>query len=255
MQYRIDHLENIKADVFDLIAFPPLKIIGEVEEFDWMPGAEIHIDEGGSDVQVLAPATQALNADTQIAILERRMEEYAGAPREAMGMRTPGEKTAFEVGVLQEASSRIFQEKIDNFEINLLEPTLNNMLEISRRNLDIVDTVRVMDDELGVVLFTEVTKEDITATGKIRPIGARHFTQRARRLQELNQLMASPMGQAIMPHVSTMKVAQLVEEDLGIEQFGIFKPNVAIFEEAERQRLVGQIQEDMAVEQQVPPEG
>jgi hypothetical protein len=32
MQYRIDHLENLKADVFDLIAFPPLKIKGYVED-------------------------------------------------------------------------------------------------------------------------------------------------------------------------------------------------------------------------------
>jgi hypothetical protein len=38
MQYRIDHLENLKADVFDQIAYPILKIRGDVEDFDFEPG-------------------------------------------------------------------------------------------------------------------------------------------------------------------------------------------------------------------------
>ena len=50
MQYRIDHLENVKADAMDLAILPPLKIIGEVEEFVYRPGEEIHIDSDG-DVQ------------------------------------------------------------------------------------------------------------------------------------------------------------------------------------------------------------
>src|SRR6185503_20996216 len=37
MQYRIDHLENLKADLFDLTAFPPLKVTGYVEDFEWRP--------------------------------------------------------------------------------------------------------------------------------------------------------------------------------------------------------------------------
>jgi len=48
MQYRIDHLENLKADAMDLCVHPPLVISGEVEEFVWGPGAEIHTDENGS---------------------------------------------------------------------------------------------------------------------------------------------------------------------------------------------------------------
>ena len=35
LQYRLDHLENLKADAMDLIIHPPLKVIGEVEEFIW----------------------------------------------------------------------------------------------------------------------------------------------------------------------------------------------------------------------------
>jgi len=47
MQYRIDHLENLKADAMDLAVMPPLVIKGEVESFVWGPSAEIHIDENG----------------------------------------------------------------------------------------------------------------------------------------------------------------------------------------------------------------
>jgi len=42
LQYRLDHLENLKDDAMDLLVHPPLKIIGEVEEFVWSPSAEIH---------------------------------------------------------------------------------------------------------------------------------------------------------------------------------------------------------------------
>jgi len=249
MQYRIDHLENLKADVFDLIAYPPLKIIGEVEQFDWAPGEEIHIDEGGSDVQMLVPDTTALNADTQIALLEQKMEEFAGAPREAMGIRSPGEKTAFEVSELQNAASRIFQEKITAFERQFLEPLLNSMLEVARRNMDTGDVVRTMDDDLGVVKFIEITKEDITAKGKLRPIGARHFAAQAQLIQNLNGVFNSQIGQMIAPHVSTKRLAQVLEDTLGLQRFEMIQDNIAVFEQMETQRLMSGAEEQLQVEE------
>lgn len=254
MQYRIDHLENLKADVFDLIAYPPLKIIGEVEEFDWAPGAEIHIDEEGSDVQMLVPDTTALNADTQIQLLEQRMEEFAGAPRQAMGIRTPGEKTAFEVQSLDNAAGRIFQEKVTNFEINFLEPILNSMLEVSRRNLDGADVVRVLDDDLGVAKFLSISREDITAKGKLRPIGARHFAARAQLMQNLQGIFNSPIGEFIAPHISSKALAKLTEDVLGLSRFDLVQDNVAIFEQAETARLANQVQEELEVEAMTPLE-
>lgn len=252
MQYRIDHLENLKSDVYDLIAFPPLKIIGEVEPFDWAPGSEIHLDAEGSDVQMLVPDTTALNADLQIELLERRMEEFAGAPKQAMGIRTPGEKTAFEIQALENAAGRIFQEKITNFEINLLEPILNSMLETARRNMDVADVVRVMDDDLGVAKFITITKADITAKGKLRPIGARHFAARAQLIQNLSGVFNSQIGAMIGPHVSQKQMAKLVEDVLGLQRFQLIQDNVAVFEQAETQRLMNQLQEDVDVEAMGP---
>ena len=248
MQYRIDHLENLKADIFDMIAAPPIKIIGEVEPFTWGPNAEIHIDMGG-DVQTMAPDTQALNADFQIRELETRMEEFAGAPKQAMGVRTPGEKTAFEVQSLQNAAGRIFQEKITNFEINLLEPILNDMLEISKRHLDTTDVVRVMDDDLGVAEFLSITRADITAKGKLRPVGARHFSAQAQLVQNLNSMMNGAIGQTIAPHISAKKLAKMMESALNLERFDLIQPNIAIYEQQETQEIINQTQEDVAVNQ------
>lgn len=252
MQYRIDHLENLKADAMDLAVMPPLKIIGEVEEFVYRPGAEIHIDENG-DVQELARNAQwVIQSENQIQLLEQRMEMYAGAPREAMGIRTAGEKTAFEVQQLQNAAGRIFQEKINSFETELLERCLNAMLETARRNMLHNDIVRVMNDDLGVAEFLRITKEDIIAAGILRPIGARHFAAQAQLLQNLTGIFNTQIGQIVMPHLSGKKLAELVEDILGINRYELFQPNVAIFEQQETQRLVNQAQEDLQVEQTTP---
>jgi len=255
MQYRIDHLENLKADVFDLIAHPPIKIIGQVDEFTWAPNAEIHIEDPSGDVQMVAPDTNALQADFQIQQLETKMEEYAGAPREAMGIRTPGEKTAFEVQALQNAAGRIFQEKITSFEINLLEPLVNDMLESARRNMDGVDYVRVMDDDLGVANLVAVTRADITAKGKIRPIGARHFAAQAQLIQNLSGLMNTGIGQMVTQHIDSMELARLVEDQLNLKRFDLFKKNQQLFEQAEMQRTQQSLAEDLAAEQGVTNTG
>lgn len=254
LQYRIDHLENLKADAMDLSVHPPLKIIGEVEQFKWGPGAEIHIDENG-DVQELGKNLNGvIAAANEIAALEERMEQYAGAPRQAMGIRTPGEKTAFEVQQLQNAAGRIFQEKITHFEIEMLEKLLNAMVESARRNIDGIEVVRVMDDDLGVTDFLSVTKEDITAKGKIRPIGARHFAAQAQLMQNLVGIFNSPIGQTIAPHTSSKALAKLVEEVFGLGRYDLFKPNVAIQEQQETQRSINSAQEDLDVEARIPVE-
>ncbi len=237
MQYRIDHLENLKADVFDLIAFPPIKIVGDVQEFVWKPMEQIFVDEGG-DVQMLAPDSQALNADFQIQLLETKMEEFAGAPKEAMGIRTPGEKTAFEVSQLVNASGRIFQEKVEQFEIDLLEPAVNAMLETGRRNLNPNEIARLKDDEFGITEFLDINQDDISGQGRLRPKGARHFTTQSQLVQTLVGLLSSPLGEALKPHINSKKLALFVEDTLGMDRFELFSPNAQVYEEIERQKII-----------------
>lgn len=252
MQYRIDHLENLKADAMDLAILPPLVITGEVEAFEYKPGAEIHVDENGGVTELARNVQWVITAENNIDKIEMRMEQYAGAPREAMGVRSAGEKTAFEVQQLQNAAGRIFQEKITTFEIELLEPTLNGMLEVGKRNLNEYDVIRVLDDDLGVKQFMSITKEDITASGVLRPIGARHFAAQAQMVQNLVGLANTPIWAQISPHISSIQLSKMVEDLLNIDRFQLMRPNVAVFEQQQTQRLASQASEDLMVEQSIP---
>lgn len=253
LQYRIDHLENLKADVFDLIAHPVLKIRGTVEDFVWQPGEKIYLGDDG-EVSMLVPDTTALNADIQIRNTMNLMEEMAGAPKQAMGIRTPGEKTAFEVQTLENASGRIFQQKITQFEEEIVEPLLNDMLEQARRNLDGSDLIRVLSDTVDAVLFQEITAEQLKAAGKLRPVGASHFARRANMIQNLVQISNTTLMQdpSVRVHFSGFKTAKLIEDLLNIDRFGIVEENIAITEQANTQRLIAASQENLEVEGETP---
>lgn len=257
MQHRIDHLENAKADGFDLIVQPVIKVTGYAEDFDYGPGERIYVGEEG-DVEFMAPDTTFLAADTQIAMYEAKMEEMAGAPKEAVGFRTPGEKTKYEVQVLENGANKVFINKISHFEEVFVEPLLNDMLELAKRNLNENDTIRVLDDATQAVTFETITKEDITARGKIRPIGARHFIQNANRLQELTQFANTPLGQnpAITSHFSGLRLAKLVEQLLDIQKYNIVQPNIGLYEQAEMQNLASSLQQAVLEQQTagLPPD-
>ena len=255
MQYRIDHLENLKADVFDLIAFPPIKQKGYVEDWTWGPGEKIFMAED-ADVESLAPPPTVLSADQQIHELEMQMEEMAGAPKEAMGIRSPGEKTAFEVDKLATAASRMFENKIAQFEMTFIEPLLNSMLEIARRNLDASDVARVVDDDFGVVEFLTITKEDLTAKGKLIPMGARHFATKNRLVQNLTQLSNTPIYQdpAVSVHFSGWRTAQLLEDAMDLRDWKIVQKDVRVAEQLETQQLAATAQEQLLSSSMVPTE-
>lgn len=251
MQYRIDHLENMKADVWDLVAAPPIKVSGYVEDFIWGPFEKIHTDENG-DVSLLSPDVQALQSDSQVAFYQMQMEEMAGSPREAAGFRTPGEKTKYEVQRLENAASRIFQNKINQAE-RMLEDLLNGMLELSRRNLN-PTTIRIMNDELKIATFLNLSSADLVGAGRIKPMAARHFAEQAQQVQNLNGFFGSPAGQdpAVLQHFSSIGLAQLWEGILDIEEYQIVQPFVRMAEQADSSQL-GQIHEENTLMQTETP--
>lgn len=252
MQYRIDHLENIKADLFDLTAFPPLKIRGYVEDFEWGPMERIYVGDDG-DLELMSPNVQALQANTEIAILEAKMEEMAGSPKEAMGFRTPGEKTKYEVQRLENAASRIFQNKTAQFERAMTEMLLNAMLESARRHLDSV-SIRVFDNELKLAKFREISVQDLTGNGRIKPVAARHFAEQAQLIQDLTNFMASAIGgdPEVRQHFSSIKTARLIERLLELEDYKIVEPNVRVGERLESARLQDAAMEQMQEEVPTP---
>jgi len=252
MQYRIDHLENLKSDVFDLIAFPPVKIRGYVEDFNWGPMEEIVCGDDG-DVELLSPDVQALQADMQIERLEMKMEEMAGAPKEAMGFRTPGEKTMYEVQRLENAAARIFQNKIAQFEQTQVEQLLNAMLEMARRKMS-AQTIRVFDSDFEVVRFQDLTKNDVTGNGRIKPMAAQQFAERSNQIQNITQMFQTliTVDPDIKMHYSSVKLAMLTEDLMDLDSLDLVEPFIRISEQADAQRMMASHQEQLQMEGSTP---
>lgn len=252
MQYRIDHLENQKADIFDLCAAPPVKIKGYVEDFNWGPMERIYIGDDG-DVELMHPDVQALQANMDIQLLQQHMEEMAGSPKEAMGFRTPGEKTAYEVQRLENAAARIFNNKISQFERTIIENSLNAMLELARRNMDRTQ-IRVWNDEADVAVFKTLTADDITGMGRLRPMAARHFAEQSEMVQNITNFFGSAVGQdpLVKSHMSTVAIAKLFEQLLQLEDFKLVEPFIRITEETQAQQIGQANQENSMMSTQQP---
>ena len=244
MQYRLDHIENMGADVWDLVTYPVQKVKGFVEDFVWRPGEKIFTSEEG-DVELVVPDVNVMQSDMKIERLEMLMEQMAGAPREAMGFRTPGEKTKYEVQSLENASARLFQNKIKQFEEQIVEPALNAMLELARRNMVGTTTIRVFDDEFKINTFQELTVDDITGIGRIKPVASRHFAEQAQLVQNLTNLTNSPLWATVQPHFSGVKLAKILEDVFDLEQYNVVTPFVALAEQAEGQKAAQVLEEQM----------
>lgn len=251
LQYRLNSVENSKADLFDLTVVPPLKVKGYVDDFKWGPMERIYVGDDG-DVEIMSPDVQALNANLEIREIESRMEEMAGSPKEAMGFRTPGEKTKYEVQRLENAASRIFQSKVAQFEREVIEPLLNGMLEMAKRKSGAM-TVRKVDPEFKGVTFDEVEMSDLVGAGRLVPVASRHFAEQAEVVQNLNALFGSPLGQdpAILQHMSSERTARMLEELLELEPFKIVEPYIRLSEQAEATRMMNTLEQDVMAEQEV----
>ena len=203
-----------------------------------------------ANVDVLRPDATALNAEFQMDQLMQNMEELAGAPRQAMGIRTPGEKTAFEVQALENAAGRIFQQKIQKFEEEFVEPLLNQMLEVARRNIGASEVVKVFNDDFAIQEFLRITPEVLNQRGKLYPVGARHFAQRAQTVQNILGFVNSAAYQdpAVSAHISGKKLAKLMEENLGLDKFELVQDNIRIAETQETQGMAAQAQENVVGE-------
>jgi len=252
MQYRINHLENAKADAFDNMLDPDVVIQGDVQKFKVGAATHYLIPEGGS-VNYLAPDTTVLNADFQIQELERAMEEYANAPREALGIRSPGEKTAFEVNMLSNNANRGFEYQTDIFS-KFLEEVVNAELELAIQNLHTSDVVSIIDDDLGVEEFITITREDLVSNGKVIPVGAREYARKSRITQQLTTFYQTGMADPeVAQHFPAKKMAQLWADLLDFEN--LYEPFGRIPERLEAASMEGQAQNMLAERQMIDPTG
>jgi hypothetical protein len=243
MQYRMDHVENMKADIWDLVTYPVQKVKGFVDDYTWQPGEKIFVSEEG-DVELVQPEVQIMQSNMEIGNIATMMEEMAGAPKEAMGIRSPGEKTKYEVQRLENASSRLFQNKIFQFS-ELMEQCLNFMLELSKRNLVGATSIRVFDNDLNITTFQTLTVDDITGVGRIKPVGARHWAEQAELVQNLTALTGSGLWPTVQPHFSGVVLAKVLETTFDLKDYGVVTPYIQLSEQADGQRLVQALQEQL----------
>jgi hypothetical protein len=246
MQYRMDHVENMKADIWDLVTYPVQKVKGFVDDYVWQPGEKIFVTEEG-DVELVQPDVQIMQSNSEIGYLAQTMEEMAGAPREAMGIRSPGEKTKYEVQRLENASSRLFQNKIFQFS-DFLDDCLNAMLELAQRNMASITSIRVFNDDFQTTTFQSLTVDDITGVGRIRAVGARHFAEQAEMVQNLTSLTSSGLWPVVQPHFSGITMAKILESIFDLKDFHVVTPYIALAEQADAQRYVNVMQEQLAQE-------
>ena len=238
MQYMINHLENARADAFDMMLSPDRVFQGTVENIEQINGSLHYFVGEQGNVHNLAPDTTVLNADFQIQTKQGQMELSAGAPREAAWFRTPGEKTAFEVSQLMTAASRVFQHKINYFSREFVEKLLEAEIETARQNLDTVDIIEIVEDEYGISEFITVSKEDINANGRLRAVGSRHYArnnQLAANLAQFSQQLAQ--DQLMQQHFPSERLAKAWENLLGFGNLDLMQPYGRVAEQLELQRL------------------
>jgi hypothetical protein len=225
MQWRIDKVENAKADMIDLIINPPLVIRGEgIEEpmTGYGPGSVYYVPDDG-DVRFLATDSNSLlSMNTEIAAYERRMEDYAGVPPESRGVRSPGEKTKFEVDTLQSTGAERFKDLALNFERGL-ELALQEAYYLMLLNWKGSEELELVNDITGEIEQVEVTQDDLIQSATIELKGAKHWDEKRRMLLELNTLANSGLGQMIAPHTDTFKTASTVETLLELQDAGIIE--------------------------------
>lgn len=221
MQYMIDFLENKRADVFNFISNPNIKTIGDVEmPENNAPGQEYHCDRD-SDVQFMRPDATALQADTYIDKYMYLMEEMAGAPKEAAGFRTPGEKTAFEVAQLNTAASRVFAKQTRKFEKEMLEPAINLMLQMFFKKAA-GKTVQVkLIGETGAATFVDINVDDINGSGRFVAVGSNTYTEKERMAQTLMALGNSAiyMDDLVRNYFDPKKIAEIIAYTTGLDKF------------------------------------
>lgn len=247
MQYRQDHLANKNADARDRALEPvTIAINVNLDGLQWGQPNQIFYGEEGGSVEFITPPTEMLLSSIQ----EQRetlimMEEMAGAPREIMGIRSPGEKTAFEVQELATNSQELFISRLRDFETQLIAQALLSFQEIGIRNMSGSEAV-ALRDETGAMVLESVTKDDLTQAGKYVPVGARNYAEKSKVLRTISQLSSQGLfnNPTVMPHISGLRLAKAIETLAGLEPFAIVEENIAIVEQKETQMLTATAQGD-----------
>ena len=253
MQARIDFLENKRSDCYDATVNPVKLIKGNVDMPDALgPGDEIRTDVD-CDVRYLAPDTSILTADTLIDRYELKMEEFVGSPKEVLGLRTPGEKTMFEVDQLMTAATRIFQRQIRKFEHDVFEPIINALLQMYLKN-KAGQTIRLKtwDSNREIYRFVDIKTDDIVALGRIKVLGSTTFQERAQMAQALQMLGQNPLflDEVVRNNFSPTVLGHIFCFVSGLDKFpDLFRKDQRLYEITSQQKVVEDLRQQIDMKQ------
>lgn len=260
MQYRIDFLENKRSDVYDFISDPMFKTKGDISMPEIIgPGAEFNCPPDG-DVAMMTPDATILSADTYMDRYMALMDIMAGTPSEAVGFRTPGEKTMFEVQQLQTAASRMFTRQIRKFEEEIFEPMLNCSLQLYADNMK-GQTISIEEEtEGGLPEEIKISIDDLVRPGYLKAIGSINYADKSIMLQTLQQLGNSNifMDEAVRANFSPEKIGYAIAYATGLDKIkGLFEKDARLYEVTDQQKLserlmqqVDEVRADSIIEQQ-----
>jgi len=235
INYMINHRENGKNDAIDKFIYPDRAYVGDVEEiYDEVTGHTKYIMPEGGSVSDIRPDSTVLTFDNQIMMHRDLARTSARLPQQLAGFRTAGEKTATEVQSLNDGAFRGFINKVSQVEEDLLEPFVQAEMRIARDNFSSIIKV-LEEDEEGILLTTSITEEDLSANGKLLPMGSRRFSRQLQQLQGLTQLTNTNIAQMVGQHINTYNLAKTVEELYGFEKYAFINKFAAIDEGLEGQ--------------------
>lgn len=254
INYMINHRENGKNDAIDKFIHPDRAYMGDVEEiYDEVTGHTKYIMPEGGSVTDIQPDSTVLTFDNQIMMHRELARQSARLPQQLAGFRTAGEKTATEVQSLNDGAFRGFINKVAQLEEDLLEPLVQAELRLAKDNYTSI--IKVLgEDEEGILMTSEITEEDLSANGKLLPIGSRRFSRQLQQLQGINMLANSNLAQLVGQHINTYNLARAVEELSGFDKFEFITKFAAIDEQAEQQEAVMMAEQQVAKTMSEPTE-
>lgn len=255
IQYMINNRENGKSDILDKFITPDELHLGDVDVlWDEEEGKRIFLAPEGGGVQELRPDASALAFDGQIDRYRQQARSSARIPQELAGFRTPGEKTAFEVGNLSDGALRGFTHKMQDFEEDVLEPVLRAELELAIRNLGETGVDQVIEPVANTeaTILRTISRSDLVVDGTIVPQGATRFARKNNQLNSLVQLSNTNLWAIAQPHVSGQAAARAIEHLGEFDEQEIFQAWAAVREQVEGQFEAQRIQQTLAATQGAP---
>lgn len=263
MQYRIDRLENARADIFDQNIIPKMLITGQVDEPDDpnAPGATWRALDNASSVQILHPDNTVLQADTQIPFYMRKMEDVVGALPLQQGIRTPGEKTLGEVQTLETNAQKISQGKVSLLEVMLSKAFDEAYQRMVGRDFDIVDYMEIFNDLKQASVVEAISTSELKAKGRITCMGSRHWAQRQKLIAAAQGILGTFFQDPrVRNHFSGKAMADVLAGELNWEELGIVGEYIGVKEDVEAQAMqaaeADKLKQQMgATQQAAPPPG